>query len=244
MARIAWIVGVVFGAWAMVAEATEEGFSAVYDLYLSGLPLAELKFDAEVGASGYDVRSSVRTVSPLRLVYKADIAAETHGAVAAQGLTPERFKAFTKTAKKKQLVQMDYAGGALSAISADPEFRKKTYQVDPFKQTGALDPLSAALTAFAPAPIDELCPGLVDVFDGRRRYTVSFKAPVADTEFGDFRCEAMYTRVAGFKPKMMKRRTEFPLTVWFVTRPSGKSFIRRAAASTQFGDVIVLLRGD
>jgi hypothetical protein len=68
------------------------------------------------------------------------------------------------------------------------------------------------------------------------------EAPQPDTQFGDYKCEALYKRVAGFKPKMMREQSEFPLTVWFKRAEDGRVTVRRVAAPTKFGNVVVLRR--
>ena len=238
--------GVILGALALLtggmAEAAPARLDQIYDLYLGGIKAGELEVTAEIGDADYRARSALRTAGIVGFVYKASFEAETEGRIGDDGYAPARFQADSRMRSKHQSVEMSYAGNAPDEVRAEPAFVPKPWQIEPSEQTGAFDPITGALLALAPAPVDRICNREVDVFDGRRRYVLVMGAPERD---GDrIRCPTVYRRLAGFKPKMMKKQTDFPFDIWFEPRPGGMAQIVRAAGDTMFGLAVVLLRQD
>ena len=236
-----WIAALI-----VVATPTSSAIShfrpvnTIYDLYLGGIKAGELSFDADIAGDAYSARSELRTAGVVGMVYKASFEAETEGTIAGEAMVPGRFQAASRMKRKEQFVEMRYAGDAPAEIRAEPAFVPKPWQIEPTEQKGAADPITAALLALAPGPVAEICNKTVDVFDGRRRYAVILGAPEKDGQ--RIRCPALYRRIAGFKPKMMKKQAEFPFNVWFEERTPGTAQIVRAAGETSFGLAVVLLR--
>lgn len=212
----------------------------IYDLYLGGIKAGELEIEANFQEQGYTARSLMRTAGIVGFFYKAAFEAETQGRLDGDGLAPDRFAADSRMREKSQYVEMIYGAGAPQQVNADPAFVPKPWQVDPAQQTGALDPITAALLALAPGPVGDICNQSVEVFDGRRRYAIDMGAPVADGQ--RLRCPAVYRRIAGFKPKMMKERPTFPFNIWFEETGGGHAHVVRAAGESTFGLAVVLLR--
>lgn len=217
-----------------------ETMSNVYDFYIGGIKSGEIFVVAETAGDNYRARSRMQTAGMVGFVYKAWFEAETEGRVTDQGLEPVRFAANTGVKSKQQYVEMTYAERAPSAIRADPEFVPKPWQIEPSEQTGTLDPISAALSALSPVPLAEVCNRTVEVFDGRRRYAFDLGAPAADG--ARIKCDALYRRIAGFKPKMMTKRPTFPFALWFEERADGKAHLVRAAGESMLGLAVILLR--
>lgn len=239
------IAGLV-GAALLVATPTSSAIgdftpvNTIYDLYLGGIRAGELTVDAEVRGERYRAQSVMRTAGVVGFFYKASFEAEAEGALSPDGPRPLRFAAASRMKKKSQFVEMFYGPDAPREIRAEPAFVDKPWQVDPTKQSGAFDPITAALWALAPRPSGRICNTSVDVFDGRRRYAVDLGKPVIDGK--RIRCPAVYRRIAGFKPKMMRKRPKFPFDIWYEERADGLAHVVRAAGDTMFGLAVVLLR--
>ena len=214
--------------------------STIYDFYLGGVKAGELTVDAQVEGETYRAQSNLRTAGVVGMVYKASFEAETEGRLEGPRLIPDRFAAASRMKKKEQFVEMTYAGDAPAGVTAKPAFQPRPWEVDPIEQGGTLDPISAALIGLAPVPVGEICNKTVEIFDGRRRYAIDLGAPSPDGE--RIKCPAKYRRIAGFKPKMMKKQAEFPFDVWFVERPDGLAHFIRAAGESMFGVAVILLR--
>jgi hypothetical protein len=203
----------------------------VYDIYLGGIRIGELSVDARVADGRYEASSAMRTAGIVGALYAASYVAEAEGAVTPDGLRPARFVADTQAGDDAQAVDMRYAGGRPSQVSADPPFKPKPWEIEPRAQAGTLDPISAALSALAPAPASAICDRTVEIYDGRRRYAVDIGR--AEPEGDRIRCPAHYRRVAGYKPKEL--RETYDVDLWFEDRPDGLAHLVRAAGDSGLG---------
>lgn len=240
MRVVRWVVAAaVLAALSGAGQAVlHRPMGAVYDLYLGGIPIGELRIEATVDGGSYAASSAMKTAGVLGAFYDAGYRARVEGTVGPEGLTPQRFVAEGQDGSFVQAVDMRYRDGRPAAVAADPPFKPKPWQIEPGAQRGTVDPVTAALTALAPAPPGRLCNRTVEIFDGRRRYAVDLGRPVADGE--RIRCEGLYRRVAGYKPKELKETIAFD--VWFEERPDGLAHLVRAAGDSGFGIAVALLR--
>ena len=216
------------------------GLHKIYDFYLGGIRAGELSLNADYVGGVYKANSVLRTAGVVGMVYRASFEAEAEGRLNGEDLEPIRFAADSRMSSKEQSVEMLFTDNAPREVKANPAFDPRPWQVDPAEQVGTLDPITAALTALAPTPMNEICNSSVEVFDGRRRYAIELGAPKADGN--RIRCPALYRRIAGFKPKMMKKRPKFPFHVWFEEKADGKAHMVRAAGDSMFGIAVILLR--
>lgn len=243
------VAALIVWALAVGAARGEARITPIYDLYFGGVWAAELLLDARIGAERYDARAQLTTKGMIGAVYGAAFDVTAQGRVGADW-RPERFLADTRAGRKAQLVEITYDGTRPAALRAEPEFDPRPWELDPYAQTGAPDPLSAALSVLGPRPQAQVCNDRVEVFDGRRRIAIAMERPQSDParepEIGPhqprLRCAATYTRVAGFKPKLMARQRDFPFTVWFQREPDGLYHLTRAEGPTPLGLAIVLRR--
>ena len=212
----------------------------IYDFYLGGIKAGELSIDADMKGDRYHATSILRTAGIVGFVYKASFEAETEGRLTSAGFEPVRFLADSRMRTKEQRVEMRYANNAPQQVLAQPKFDPRPWQIEPSEQVGALDPITAAISALAPMPKAQICNRTVEVFDGRRRYAVDLGAPVKDGK--RIKCKAMYRRIAGFKPKMMKKRPKFPFNIWYEERADGLAHVVRGAGDSMFGLAVILLR--
>lgn len=212
--------------------------STVYDLYLGGIRIGELSFQAGLDGERYRAASAMQTAGILGVFLGAGYAATSEGRVGPAGMAPQRFAAEGRVGGDVQAVEMTYDAGRPAAVRAEPPFKPKPWQIEPTAQAGTLDPVTAALTALAPMPRAALCDRTVDIYDGRRRYAIDLGKPAADGE--RIRCPALYRRVAGYKPKELNET--IPFDVWFEERPDGLAHLVRAAGESGFGLAVVLLR--
>ncbi len=229
------------GAGSLAATgAAPRQVSTIYDLYLGGIRAGEMTVDAHYEGGRYRANSVLRTAGVVGFFYKASFEAETEGTLTDTGHTPDRFAAHSRMREKQQYVEMTYAHAAPAGVRAEPAFVPKPWEIDPTDQSGTTDPITAAVAYLAPRPRADICNRTVEIFDGRKRYAIVLGAPEAD---GDrIRCPALYRRIAGFKPKMMRERPEFPFHMWFEERADGLTHFVRAAGDSMFGVAVILLR--
>ncbi|MEM0942488.1 MAG: DUF3108 domain-containing protein [Pseudomonadota bacterium] len=238
--RRAGVAGLVAAALmgGIAGASPEERLSAVFDIYLGGLKIAEMAVNAEFAPETYRADAVLETKGVVGAFYRASFEAQSEGAVAGEALAPARFAANSRDSRKSQYVEMRYQGGAPSALTAEPAFVPKPWEVEPTEQRAA-DPLSAAIGALVKQPAGGLCARDVEIYDGRRRYKIVLGTPEARE--GGIYCPALYRRVAGFKPKMMAK-PDYPFGFWFSEMADGSFQILRAMGETPIGTAVIKRR--
>ncbi len=209
-----------------------------FDIYFGGIRAGELAIDMRFDGDGYEARSQLTSAGVVGAFYDAFYEAEAKGARATQKLRPAAFEAKSAFGGKRQDVRILFGLFGPKKVESDPPYKKKSYEIDPTAQLGAVDPLTAAVALFAPEKPEALCNRKVEVFDGRHRIAIRFEEPKPDQ--AQIRCEAMFTRVAGFRPKDMKKQTDFPFRVYFEPREDGLAQLARIVVETKYGVAVAL----
>ena len=216
-----------------------------YDFYLSGVPVAVGKFQASIEANRYNAVSALKTVGIVGLFFDTEVVSSADGQLMeGEALSPALFEMRSRTKDKRQDVKMVYLDDAPGTVEASPPFKKKRYEIDPAKQNGALDPMSAIVAAFMPRDAEKVCDQVIPVFDARKRYDVKFFEKVREYEEDGRRfieCKGVYERLAGFKPKMMKKPT-YPFKIRYAVGDDGTPRAVRIWGDTYFGVAVALLR--
>ena len=219
---------------------TVRSIDTIYDFYLGGIKAGEVSINTRVKGKKYRAKSVMKTAGIVGMLYKASFEAQTNGVVTKKGYRPKRFVADGRMSSKQQRVDMRFAKNAPRKVKAVPAFDPRPWQIDPRKQTGTVDPITATISSLAPMQKDQICNRSVQIFDGRKRFAVDLGKPVAE---GDrIKCPAVFRRIAGYKPKMLKKRAEFPFNIWYEERSDGLAHVVRAAGDSVFGLAVILLR--
>jgi len=216
------------------------GLEAVYDFYLGGIWAGKLTVGAAFGAESYSASSELRTTGIVGFFYNLAFAAEVEGRIGTDGLLPVRYSSSSRNPRRHEFVEITFADQTPRSIRVEPARRIRPWSIEARDQRGTTDPLSAVLTAFAPGPAGTACDQRVDVYDGKHRFALEVGA--AQREGGRIRCNAMYLRLAGYKPKRMGKRAGWPFTLFMEQRADGLFEVVRAVGSSSFGPVILLLR--
>ncbi|MEM1382199.1 MAG: DUF3108 domain-containing protein [Pseudomonadota bacterium] len=225
------------------APATRPGsFAGVYDMFFAGLLGGEMEMTASLEGEAYSAQARGRTAGIVAALWEAGFDAQSTGSLRDGAFEPTAFDADSFSPKKRQKLAMRYEAGRPSEVSADPPFDPKPWELEPSEQAGTFDPISAALSGLALQGDGHVCNRSVEIFDGRRRYAIDLQE--AETlEDGTRRCQAVYRRVAGFKPKQLAK-PDWPFRVWFQQRPDGLWSVSKALGETPIGVVVVRLRQD
>ena len=226
--------------------------NATYDFYLGGIWAGEMTVEADFGSDfdhdfggGRTYRAGVtaRTAGIVSFFFRAGVEAETVGRIGAAGLSPVRFTADAYERRRRRLVEISYDDGSPASVVAEPAYRLRPWSISARGQPGIADPLSAALEALAPAAAGAICNQTADIFDGARRWAIEIGPPQHEAGSGGrIRCDAVYVRIAGFKPKLMGERARRPFTLFYEERGDGLFHVVRAVGKTSFGLAVLLLR--
>jgi len=209
---------------------------------------------ATVDHGHYLAASAVSTKGLAEAFASSQIAAVATGEVRGNLVIPHAYNSDTKAPDKRQLVGLQYDGGAPVDINSAPAYDLNRFPVSPDQKAGTVDPLSAALYIMLGSSANDAhkCGAVVPVFDGKRRYNLTFDFKKNDTaSLGHdvnggkpvpaYLCVTNYVPVAGFKPhKKGHQPSDVPsLDIWMAPYP-GSDFIVpvRMQASTDFGGIV------
>lgn len=214
--------------------------AVVYDVYFGGIWAGEFTVNAEYGPGSYRAGFDFRTRGVVAALIHLAYSARTQGRIGAGGHEPERFTYASEEDDDLRVVEMTYAGGTPGLVRVDPPFKVRPWSLEAGDQSGIFDPLSAGLTIFGPAPEGAVCNRETEIFDGRRLYAIRIEAPVR--QGSRIRCEAVFQRLGGYKPKWMGDRARNPFTMEYARRDDGLYQPARVWAETAYGTTAILLR--
>ena len=217
--------------------------SYAYKFYVGGILIGKANFDARLGDGDYFTEGFLKTDGVSNWFVAATVAAQARGRIGSK-LSPKQLDVSGKTEKVDWKMVIGYDGDAPSNVSSHPPFKKKSYEIDPRKQGGALDPMSALIATLAPTKSGTPCRRTIPIFDGRKRYDIVFGKQTfkgkSKTGHRTFVCEARWKRVGGFKPKMM-RKDDVTFTARFEVR-DGLTVPVKVWGETEFGDAVAILK--
>lgn len=229
------------------AEAPEAPFSQgrAYKVWLGGIKVADAHFTVTADGDSYQGVLALSSDGVLDWFTEATIRSEATGGFSGDdAFAPDRFVFRSEIDNQPQAVDLIYRDGGPDSVVAEPPFDPRPWEIAPSAQNGALDPISAVVSAFFPADAGEICDRTLDIYDGRRRYEIALTDEVKrETDDGvlEVDCVARWRRVAGFKPKQM-RQPGYDFTVRFEVSEDGVTTPVRAWAETEFGALIAVAR--
>lgn len=251
LARPAVLLAAAVGLGALFApspeaEAETATFGPAYKFYVGGVLVGKATLTAQYDADSYRIRADASTTGAVGWFLKATFSTEAEGALARDKILPAFFRLDTLAAKKPQDVSMTYdKRGAPAEVLAEPPFDPRPWQIDPKRQTGTIDPMSAGVdAALGPLSGADICKRRFPIYDGRRRYDFVLEGKLKERErdgFPTVDCKGRFKRVAGFKPKFMAK-PDYVFTVRFRMLPNGVALPIRAWADTDFGAAIAVIR--
>lgn len=242
----------VLAGFASEASAENAPFSATYDFYIGGLPVAEISLDGAITTMGYSATSSVKTRGLLELLVSARMNAGAEGYRHAMGhLTPDVYTTDYTTRSEARKVEIAYSG-EIGNVSVSPPEEKKSFDTNASAHPGTLDPVTAAVTMMNPRGFEQLCNRTIPVFDGKRRYDIVLlpknrrpageSAPAPSWNLPTTRCFGVYERIAGFEGELQGAQKYFPFDIWFEKDKENLFRIVRLAGKTKLGFAIGTLR--
>lgn len=204
-----------------------------FSLYVSGLKAGTLQTVVTRNGTAFSVSGTLSPTRFMRSIRDVGYAGQSAGTVKGTKFTPRRYSGQTKTGSRTSQVQMRFDGGIPSVDRYLPERERRAYDIDPAKQRGTIDPLTAAATLFQDQPATALCSQTLQMFDGRRRSQLTVAAPTIQGESAT--CGGTYTRLAGFSPKDMQERVNFPFTLMYTRIDADTYRLMAFTTKTTFG---------
>jgi hypothetical protein len=139
---------------------------------------ADFEFEAWDGRYRADMSGSLQGL-PAKL-YTYDINAESEGSFQQGAPEPQRFRyGNRKGGKPERWVELHYDETGMPQVAgAEPPVVGADHRryVPPEWRADTIDPLSAVIAVIEAGAGEEACSGVKQVFDGRRRYDLTFRA--------------------------------------------------------------------
>lgn len=190
-----------------------------YSIAFWGIPFGATSYEGEFPQGSYSASSHFQTSGIVSLFWQATIDAEASGRIGAGMLVPARYDSFYRRgSSKKERVLVTHDGNRVTTF-ADPPYDTNKYPVTEAQKLEAVDPMSAITLVLTGVKADRLnpCGTIAPVFDGRRRYDITFTylhdqaAKLGNLFSGTAHlCSVHYRQIAGFKPKILKEGAAFP----------------------------------
>jgi len=191
----------------------------VFDVVLKGIKAGELAIDGKIAGGAYAANGVVKTTGLAGMIKKIRYDATASGSFAKGRFTPRAVEVASQRGDDSSKNTMIYKNGTPASVSHEPPRTPRATDVDPAKQGGTIDPLTALYAVLRDVDRDEACTLKVTMFDGVRRSQVALSAP-QPTEDG-VTCSGEYRRIAGFKEKEMAEKTRFPFTLTYAPTGDG-----------------------
>lgn len=229
---LAGLAALVAGA-ALPAGAADTTIEASYAATLAGFPIGTGTLNFGVGDGG-DYRASIdaRIAGLATVVANRTATATASGRAAGDGIASHGYRLAIDGGSMPNHVEMDFAGGAVTQVSAT-ELRfpgwDRRVPLKPEHKRGVIDPLAAFVIAVPPgkdAMNPSNCNHTAKVFDGRVRYDLRMiygsRMEVQGKEGYTgpaLVCAVNYKPIAGYRPlspeeEKFERNLEF--SIWFV----------------------------
>ena len=250
------LAGAAYGAGGAGSENTGPAGSTIQiamTLFAGGVTLGHVDLNTTIRGDQYHSVSNLQTGGVVNVVWQSEIQATANGTVAPKSFHPALYDSFyTGRSDKKQEVSLTYDGNGPTRLYANPPYPTTGYEVPPDQQKNTFDPLSA-ITYFVSGvhmtTPENPCGVTLPVFDGRRRYDVSFEKVRDITVAMDnglykgkaVLCQMHYKQISGYKPHVLKDGAKFPvINAWVTTMPSavtGRPYVipLRVWADTEYG---------
>ncbi|MBZ4023765.1 hypothetical protein CKO11_15030 [Rhodobacter sp. TJ_12] len=210
---------VILGALSQPVTADQTDHIA-FDVLLKGIKAGELVIDGKIQGNRYGVIGVMQTTGLAAALKKIRYDASADGTFSRGVFRPRSTKISARRGESRSKNAVIYKGGVPASVIHEPPRAPRPNDVDPAKQGGTIDPLTALYAVLRDVDRDEACKLKVVMFDGTKRSQVALSTPQAA---GDgVICAGEYRRLAGFSDKDMAEKTRFPFTLTYAPTPDGQ----------------------
>ncbi|MDJ0858872.1 MAG: DUF3108 domain-containing protein [Dinoroseobacter sp.] len=209
--------------------------TATFDLKIRGITAASATFAANVSGQDYAVSGKMRTTGLVGTLVRAGYDGSAYGRLRGEN----GYRSFSFTEKRvgrgeTATASIRYNSGVPKVVSVSPPEDPGPFAVDPAKQAGTVDPMTAIWAALRDRPRDQVCALDLVVFDGDKRSGIRLRNPRENAD-GTITCQAEYRRIAGWSPEKLAERKSFPFTMTYTKKADGIWQVARAVSETRYG---------
>ncbi|KFE35942.1 DUF3108 domain-containing protein [Thioclava atlantica] len=224
------VLAIPLGAMAARAEQSER---IVFDVKLRGIRAGELAINGKVVNGSYGANGVLQTAGLVGFLRKIKFIASVTGHVSQGRFTPMKYAETDEAPGRNATHEIIYQNGTPVSVSRVPPRPPNPRDVDPAKQGGTVDPLTALYAVLRDVPRDEACQLDVKMYDGARRSQVRLFKPQPNGE--GLVCAGEYRRLEGFSEKDMAEKSRFAFTLYYDPSPKGGLQVDRIETETLYG---------
>jgi hypothetical protein len=207
---------------------------AVFDFSVRGVRAGTLTFSGEVTDRRYSVSGRLESAGLVGLIRSVRYDGQAQGSHRAGRYTPARYVEKADTGTRVSEAVMEYKRGVPQVKVYNPPREAQDGGLDPSRQGGTVDPLTAMFATLRDVPKGQECNIALTLFDGKRRSQVSLGPPMP-SESG-VTCAGEYRRLEGFSPDDMAERSRFPFTVYMVPAEGGLMRVAEVRMESIYGN--------
>jgi hypothetical protein len=207
----------------------------VFDFSVRGIRAGTLSFSGQASNGGYAVTGRLESAGLVNLVRRIRYDGRAEGSLRDGRFTPRRYKERADTGRRQSEAVMEYRRGVPQVkVYNPPRAPGSDSGLDPAKQGGTVDPLTAMFATLRDVPQGQECNRVLTLFDGKRRSRLSLGAPQpAD---GGIACTGEYRRLDGFSGKDMAEGTRFPFSMRLAPAPNGLMQVTEVTMESIYGN--------
>ncbi len=227
-----------------------------FELYAGGIRLGHAGISARVQGTDYKAISTLETRGLVNAFWQSKIETSSSGELTARRVQPSLYDSFSQyRANRRRHVTLTFGPEGPKVVS-DPPYPENHAVISEAQKKEALDPLSAVMYLIGSHSNEaKPCEATAPIFDGRRRYDVSFdfirKARInMDNGLYDgpgYVCRVHYNQVAGYQQTLVQQGKKLPTIFAWVApvksadHPSLTYMLPlRIWAETEYGIVVAL----
>jgi hypothetical protein len=225
-----------------------------FRLYAGGIPFGDATMAARIQGDQYLASSTIETSGLINRWWESKIEAASNGSIAPSLVKPFRYDNFTTRRGRRQEYVISFREDGPDSIYTNPQREYDEEELPPSADEArhSMDPLSAMvyLVNSYDANGATPCQTVAPVYDGRRRYDVTFRFVESENirmdnglyEGPAMTCEIVYRQVAGELQNVVENGGEMPKVFgWIAEVPSPDDPSRRYMiplrlwSNTEFG---------
>lgn len=196
----------------VINVAKGETLSLGYDIYLGGLHALSATVDVTEDGPRYRVSATGETRGLIDFLFAWTSHAKATGRRVGDGYRPQRYVSASRWRGRARGRRLDFFGGGAYRLERTPKRKAPGHRkpLPPEMIHHTVDPLTAALGAITQLARSGTCGGTIRVFDGKRRYDVTFAdegadvvdpSPLSIFHGAARRCSFTMDRIHGFKKR-------------------------------------------
>jgi hypothetical protein len=225
---------------ALPGLAPAQGLDAQYDVSVAGVNGGTIGIRGRDGADSYAISAAARSTGLLASFVSYGFEGQAQGLIRNGRHVSRTYVEREDDEGEITGSTTTFRGDRVAGVTFDPPRPPRPYDLEPAKQSGVIDPLTALYLALRPVAASEACGRSWEVFDGRHvaRLTIG-----PGTARGDgLRCEGEYRRLRGYSAEEMAERPLVPLRFDFEPAGEGRVQVREISSPAPIGRVVMRRR--